>query len=98
MIVEIKHTGTISERLAEIRKHLALSQEGMAKLMGSSQSYYSRMESNADDMRVKHILALSMQGFSIDWLIAGMGSMKHIPAGIEVSRIKAIEVRLIMQE
>ena len=64
------------EKIKELRNHLGLSQEAMAKSIGVSKQYFSRVEKGITSLSKEKIIALcETHKVSIDWLLSGIGSM-----------------------
>ena len=65
-----------SDRIKELRNHLGLSQEAMAKSIGVSKQYFSRVEKGLTSLSKEKVVALCEEyKVSIDWLLNGTGSM-----------------------
>jgi len=68
--------GAINERMQQIREHLGLSQEKMAKSLDIGTRTYSRYEGGERDIPTSVIGKLAQMGsFDYNWVFTGLGKM-----------------------
>jgi len=66
---------TIAHRLTEIRAHLGLNQTEMAERVGVKRDSWRRYE-GGDTPTGEPLERLARLGFSVDWILTGLGSMR----------------------
>lgn len=69
-----KHPGTKHERLTELRKHLALTQNEMAEAVGVSQVAIQKAESGKSFLKIDNLqILVDLYGVNLNWLVSGEG-------------------------
>ena len=65
------------ERIRILRHQKGYSQAKVADILGTSQTMYARYERGANELPIRHLIALSrLYGVSTDWIL-GMESEKE---------------------
>ncbi len=70
------------DRLRDLREDNDLTQEAVARYLGTSQTMYARYERQANELPIRHLIALcKLYNISLDWLMS-----------IEIDRSKKIGI------
>lgn len=58
------------KRIRDLREDNDLTQEGVAKILGTSQTMYARYERGANELPLRHLIALcKLYGVSADYIL-----------------------------
>ena len=86
-------------RLKKYREYLKLSQDDVAKLLGSSSAYISLVENNRSKLSVENLVKLLLKyNINLNYLLAGIGQPFNTGEKQEIKQdfIKEIE-KILMQ-
>ncbi len=81
-----------NDRIKKIRETIGITQEQMAKSIGVSKQYFSRVEKGITDLsKEKAIILCSTYKVSLDWLLNNLGSMFIDDENIQTSILDNID-------
>ena len=70
------------KRIRDLREDRDKTQQEIAQVLGTSQTMYARYERGANELPIRHLLALcELYGVSADYLLGIMGSVRTISWG-----------------